>query len=164
MLDADRASYDFTDQSPLLLARAADRFRSFPFVRYRRLDLDRDLLEQGFTPRQFDVVIAAHVLHATQDLRSTLNRLSELLTPGGLLIIAELTRPQRWLDLTFGLTDGWWRFEDHDVRSYPLVSIEKWLVLFRSDCGFSEAVSIPRAADAGRFLSASGALFLAQTS
>ena len=28
---------------------------------------------------------------------------------GGVLLLVEGVRPDRWLDLTLGLTDGWWR-------------------------------------------------------
>ena len=43
------------------------------------------------------------------------------------MIVLEGTRPVRWLDLTFGLTSGWWRFSDSPLRAdYPLLSIDAW--------------------------------------
>ena len=58
------------------------------------LDIERDPAQQGFAGRRFDVVLAANVLHATADLREVLNHVRELLVPGGLLILAEVTRPE----------------------------------------------------------------------
>jgi myxalamid-type polyketide synthase MxaB len=76
------------------------------------------------------------VLHATADLAQSLQHLHELLAPGGQLILLELTAKQRWLDLTFGLTEGWWRFADTQLRpDYPLLSGEQWQALLQ-DQGF----------------------------
>ena len=105
MLPPDRTEYVFTDVSPLFLAKAEDRFREYGFVRYQLLDIERDPQTQGLAGQQFDVIVAANVLHATQDLRETLQHVKQLLAPGGLLVLLEGTGPQRWVDITFGLTD-----------------------------------------------------------
>ena len=55
------------------------------------------------------------------------------------MIVLEGTRPVRWLDLTFGLTDGWWRFSDTQLRpEYPLLSGGNWLNLL-NNVGFPSA-------------------------
>ena len=73
------------------------------------LDIQRTPAKPGVCRwRIFDVVIASNVLHATRDLRQALSPVFRgLLAPGGLLLLMEHA-PQRWLDLTFGLTGGWW--------------------------------------------------------
>lgn len=163
LFDPQRTTYTFSDLSLLFLAKAADKFRAFPFVRYQRLDIQGDTLAQGLARQSFDMVIASHVLHATRDLRSTLRQVRELLAPGGVLVVAELMKPQRWLDLIFGLTEGWWQFADFTVRpSHPLAPLETWLALLGADQGFAEAVSLPAVSDADRFLCGSGALLLAR--
>lgn len=47
-----------------------------------------------------------------------------LLRKGGLLIANELTAKTDFLTLTFGLTDGWWLFDDAKRRipGAPLLS------------------------------------------
>ena len=75
----------------------------------------------------FDVVIAANVLHATRSLRESLTHVRRLMAPGGKLVVLEGTRRVRWLDLTFGMTSGWWRFDDTELRAdHPLLSIDAW--------------------------------------
>jgi NAD(P)-dependent dehydrogenase (short-subunit alcohol dehydrogenase family)/SAM-dependent methyltransferase/acyl carrier protein len=140
--------YVFTDVSPLFVARAQEKFRDFPSVQYRSLDIERSPAEQGLAGTTFDIVVAANVLHATRDLRRTLSHAHRLLAPGGLLVLLEATARQRFADLTVGLTDGWWRFTDTDVRpSYALISRERWLALL-DESGFVDSVALPAAAAA----------------
>jgi len=142
-LPADRTEYLFTDVSELFTRAATDRFSDFPFVRYGMLDIEIDPRSQGYADHQFDVVLAANVLHATKDLSETLRHIQQLLVPGGILVVAETTRRQRWLDLIFGLTDGWWRFTDVALRpDHPLLSPHQWTSLF-AQTGFDSAVALP---------------------
>src|SRR5207249_12320770 len=98
-----------------------------------------------------DLVVAANVRHATADLRRTLRHIERLLAPGGLLMVLELTAHPRWVDISFGLTPGWWRFSDRDLRpSYPLLRQEEWLSLLES-AGFRDPVGLPRMTDGGAF-------------
>ena len=59
----------------------------------------------------------------------TLGHVRQLLAPGGLLAMLEVTAPQRWFDLTVGLTDGWWAFTDTDLRPRlrHAVARRRWL-------------------------------------
>ncbi len=124
--------YTFTDISPVFLAKARVKFSDFPGVTYKLLNIEHTPVEQGFSAAGYDIVLAANVLHATSDLRETVAHARELLRPGGLLMLIEGAWPDRWLDLTFGLTEGWWRFADYDLRpEHPLISVEKWNDLFR---------------------------------
>ena len=127
MLRPDATRYVYTDVSRVFLDRAAEKFGAFPFIEYRTLDLERDPQAQDFAPQQFDLVIAVNVIHATSDLRRTLGRLQTLLAPGGIILFGEATVARRWLDLTFGLTDGWWKFEDRDLRGdHALIGRAGW--------------------------------------
>jgi acyl transferase domain-containing protein/acyl carrier protein len=142
-LPADGISYTFTDVGSTFVARARSRFGSYPFMRFETLDLERDSDAQGFQGQQFDVVIASNVIHATSDLRRTLGRVRRLLAPGGLLVMLEVTAPQRWFDLTVGVTDGWWAFSDVDLRvDYPTLPREGWLRLL-GECGFDASTALP---------------------
>jgi acyl transferase domain-containing protein/protein-L-isoaspartate O-methyltransferase/acyl carrier protein len=143
----ERSEYFFTDVSQMFLSKAKQKFQRYPFMRYQLLDIEVDPAKQGFPPQQFDVVLAANVLHATSDLHQSLKNIQRLLTPGGLMVLMEGTGPQRWVDITFGLTKGWWRFSDTKRRvSHPLLPHRQWLDLIE-EVGFTEGVAIPRQAD-----------------
>ena len=57
-----------------------------------------------------------NVLHAVSDVRAALRNLHGLLAPGGSLIFMDTATPQLWTETVFGLTSGWWRFTDRDLR------------------------------------------------
>ena len=136
------AEYWHTDITPAFLERAQRRLCGLDFIRYGVLDIERDPAQQGFAAATFDLVIAANVLHATSDLRSTIANTTRLLRPGGLLLLIEGTRPERWVDVSFGMTEGWWKFADADLRShYPLLPAETWLRLL-TEAGLEDATAL----------------------
>jgi acyl transferase domain-containing protein/NADPH:quinone reductase-like Zn-dependent oxidoreductase/nucleoside-diphosphate-sugar epimerase/acyl carrier protein len=141
-LDPDRvASYTFTDVSSFFVGRAKSKFGHHPFMRFETLDIERSPESQGLDIGCHDIVIAANVLHATADLRTTLRHARQMVAPGGILVMLEVTHPELWIDLTFGMTDGWWRFTDRELREdYPLLPDARWCEVLR-EVGF-EAVSV----------------------
>jgi len=147
-LPAEFTDYVFTDVSPIFTSHAEGRFRrDFPFVRYQLLDIERESAPEKADRERFDIVLAANVLHATSDLRQTLRNVRGLLAPAGLLVVLEVVRPQRWVDFVFGLTEGWWKFTDSDLRpSHPLLPVRRWGALL-DEAGFVESASIPTLED-----------------
>ena len=135
--------YVFSDLSRLFLEGAREKFSEFSFLRFALLDVEQPPEAQGFASQQFDLIIAANVLHATRNLRQTLAHVRSLLVPGGLLALLEGYRPARWIDLVFGQTEGWWRFADADLRpSHPLLPLETWKRIL-DEAGLSGVTAIP---------------------
>ncbi len=124
-----KVAYDYTDVSLGFTQLGRSRFAAdYPFVRFRTLDIERDPLEQGFEQQAYDVVIASNVLHATRDIGDTLARVATLTRSGGLVLVNEVTALQDFASLTFGLTEGWWAFEDGErrLRHAPLLDVAGW--------------------------------------
>ena len=140
-LPAGRFDYTYTDISAGFFAEAERRFSdSDAPIEYRVLDIEVDPAAQGFKPHEYDLVIAANVLHATRYLPETLSHCRNLLAPSGLLVALENHRGEAWLDLAFGQLDGWWRFADTYRTHHALVGPEVWTRALL-DAGF-EAVEI----------------------
>ncbi|MEM6451325.1 MAG: SDR family NAD(P)-dependent oxidoreductase [Cyanobacteria bacterium P01_D01_bin.105] len=121
LVSKTEAEYTFTDISPLFLAKAKERFADYPNLSYQPLDIEQPIESQGFHKGSYDLVIAANVLHATADIEQVLARVRSLLVPGGQLVLLEGTQPLIWLDLIFGMTEGWWK-----RPGYPLLSVSQW--------------------------------------
>ena len=82
----------------------------------------------------FDLVVAANVLHATPDVRRSLRHAKSLLRPGGLLLLNEIARAHLFTHLTFGLLEGWWLYEDAELRlpGCPALAAEGWRQIGRA--------------------------------
>lgn len=64
----------------------------------------------------------------------------ELLVDGGMLVLYEVIVKIIWVDLVFGLLEGWWKFSDYELwLDYFLLSREKWYYVLR-EIGFIEVV------------------------
>ncbi|MBX7168179.1 MAG: SDR family NAD(P)-dependent oxidoreductase, partial [Pirellulales bacterium] len=119
--------YTFTDISPTLVHRAELALAGQAGIEFRRFDVERNPIDQGFDAAAFDVIVAADVLHATRDVVRSLQYAARLLRPGGLLVLLEATRALRLGELTFGLTEGWWQFTDDQHRDIgPLLTAASW--------------------------------------
>ncbi len=138
LLPADRTEYYYTDISRYFFSVGRKNFRDYPFVQYAILDIEKDVESQGFKAHSFDLVIAASVLHATDDLAKSVGNLRSLLAPGGIAALIELTQMHRVFELTMGLQQGFDRFTDTDLRpEHSLLSRKAWSQLL-SKQGFDD--------------------------
>jgi acyl transferase domain-containing protein/2-polyprenyl-3-methyl-5-hydroxy-6-metoxy-1,4-benzoquinol methylase len=140
-LDRDRIEYVATDLSSGFTRKLEQRFKQYPLLSTKVLDIEQDPELQGFEPHAYDIVVAASALHATAELGVALKWCRKLLRPQGLLLLSEPVHGRYWLDLVFGTLEGWWRFKDHDVRAnYPLISSARWESLL-GDAGLPRVAS-----------------------
>ena len=130
-------TYDFTDISPSFFAKAKEKFNAYSRMNYRVLDIEGDVSAQGYQDGSYHMVIAANVLHATKDLRTTLRNVRRLLKPNGKLILMEITEPQKTrMGFVFGLLPGWWLSAEGYRQQSPCISKKEWAQVLK-DTGFS---------------------------
>lgn len=132
----EQLSYHFTDVAPLFVERArtslGERCTS------QVLDLDAET----WTPEPgFDAVVALNVLHLAKDEERVLSRLRSLMSPGGMLILGEVSPPGEGpfplMELTFGLLPSF-----RAKGGSPLESPARWQALLTS-AGFTDLRSLP---------------------
>ena len=110
-------TYCYTDLSKAFLFHAEKNYApDNPYIQYQLLDIEKPIEDQGIEVGTYDLVIAANVLHATKDIRYTIQNAKTTLHQNGYLLINELSTPALFNHLTFGLLDGWWLFKDADLR------------------------------------------------
>ena len=128
------ASYDFTDVSSGFFEAAKEKFKDWEdLMRFRKLNIEQDPVEQGFEEGTYDVVIACQVLHATKSMDGTMANVRRLLKPGGKLFIMETTKDQLDVQFVFGFFQGWWLSEEEERKFSPSLSVPMWdRVLHRS--------------------------------
>lgn len=140
------SKYDYTDLSPGFFSNAREKFSHLENMDFRVCDISRDPIGQKFEAASYDLVVASHVLHATDNLVETLQNIRKLLKPGGKLLLFETTRPNAIpVGFAFGLLKGWWSPLDHEPRAphSPCITVSQWDALLRQT-GFSGAdIDIP---------------------
>ncbi|THV55759.1 hypothetical protein BGAL_0004g00460 [Botrytis galanthina] len=122
--------YDYTDISPAFFGQARVKFHEYiDQMEFRVCDISKDPASQSFETESYDLVIASHVLHATNDLDQTLRNIRKLLKPSGTLLLFETTRPEvLHIGFAFGLLKGWWSPLSLESRSQysPCLTTEQW--------------------------------------
>ncbi|MBV8276580.1 MAG: SDR family NAD(P)-dependent oxidoreductase, partial [Verrucomicrobia bacterium] len=143
LIEHELHSYTFTDVSAAFFGPARQKLANFTNVEYKVFDLEKPAADQGFQPNGFDFIIGTNVIHAANDIRSALKQLHALLAPGGNLAFMDVANPQLWTEAVFGLTTGWWRFTDRDLRPvHPLLQRAQWEAVLR-EAGFEEIATLP---------------------
>ncbi|KAI5776257.1 hypothetical protein EDC01DRAFT_715178 [Geopyxis carbonaria] len=131
VLDGDKefrkySKYTFTDITTAFFESAEEQFRSFQDVEYRRLDISQNPIAQGFQDEEYDLIVAANVLHATPKLQETLQNTRRLLKKGGRLLLLEGTTDRLLPNLFGGLLNGWWLGYDEGRKYSAFLCHESW--------------------------------------
>ena len=102
--------YDFTDIATSFFEPAKKLLKQWSDVMsFKKLDIEKEPMAQGFEAGSYDLVIAVNVLHATYSMENTLSNVRKLLKPGGKLALIEITALVPYVNLVFGTLPGWWK-------------------------------------------------------
>jgi len=143
LLERELHTYVFSDVSASFFPAARQKLASFPEVEFKIFDLEKPGTAQEFDTGTFDLILGTNVIHAVSDVSDSLRNLHDLLAPGGSLVFVDVGSPHLWLNAVFGLTSGWWRFTDRDLRpNHPLLTRTQWEKVLR-DVGYSDVLSLP---------------------
>jgi len=143
--------YVFTEIVPTFLRRAerslSARFREVPFE-FRRLDMDRDFVEQGIEPGSADVVYAVNTVHIAKDLGVTLGRIRDTLRPGGVAVFSECVRPFEgqpiYVEFVFNFLENFTGVatDPHTRPTHGFLTPESWRRALRA-AGFRDPQILP---------------------
>ncbi|KAK3687394.1 KR domain-containing protein [Podospora appendiculata] len=120
------AQYMFTDISAGFFSQARERFSYAPNMDYKVFDISQDPFEQGFAPASYDLILAPNVVHATENLNTTLRNLQVLLKPHGHLVLSEVCALARVPGYVFGHFSGWWLGEADNRKWEPYIQVDRW--------------------------------------
>lgn len=114
--------YTVTDISSSLVATARKRFKEYPFMQFKVLDIEKPPPTEMLHSQH--MILATNCVHATHNLVNSTTNIHNLLRSDGFLMMLEMTEPLPWVDLIFGLVEGWWLFDDG--RRHALASPSIW--------------------------------------
>ncbi|MFE7286222.1 SDR family NAD(P)-dependent oxidoreductase, partial [Streptomyces noursei] len=135
---AEHVTFTYTDITSAFVRHGRKKFAAdHPFAEFTVFDVDADPVAQGIAPDSYDVVLGTNVFHVTPSIEHTMLGVKRLLRAGGVVLANEGTGFADFLPLIFGLTSGWWRYRDTDLRipGSPLLTVAKWRDVL-AVCGF----------------------------
>ncbi|KAI1460402.1 fatty acid synthase S-acetyltransferase [Annulohypoxylon moriforme] len=103
-----------------------DQQKPFPNMEYATLNISKDLEEQEFEGRQYDLIIASNAIHITKNVRESLKNIKKLLRPDGRLLLQELCPSSKWINYIFGSSPNWWYGSDDGRPNEPYFDVKKW--------------------------------------
>ena len=132
------SEYTYSDSSAASLDDARQRFAEHQHrMDFMCLDVNRDLITQGLHLASYDVILAASALRGAKDISAVLQNLRRLLTPGGQLVLHEITAPDRFeIGLGFGVTADWWCGQQDELYWDRTMTPSQWDAALK-DNGFS---------------------------
>ena len=109
--------------------------KKYPFAKFKVLDIEKDVLKQGFDLKGYDISFETNCIHAVSDLKRTTVEIKKLMSDDGLFILNEISQLQDFWTLVAGLIDGWWLFTDEDkrIKHSPLLGYEGWTRVFAAE-------------------------------
>ncbi|KAK8077077.1 hypothetical protein PG996_003247 [Apiospora saccharicola] len=93
----------------------------YPFMKFAVHDIEKPPADEH---RGQHIVLASNAVHATHSLVESARHIRQALRPDGFLMLLEMTEVVPFVDLVFGLLEGWWLFDDG--RAHAVVPAEHW--------------------------------------
>jgi polyketide synthase PksN len=128
--------YCYTDISRAFLIHAEKEYGPWnPYLTFQIFNVESPLAGQDMEPGKFDLAIATNVLHATKSIRETIRNVKATLRSNGLILLNEMSTNSMLIHLTFGLLEGWWRYEDPELRipGCPSIYPETWQAILENE-------------------------------
>ncbi|KAJ5519536.1 polyketide synthase [Penicillium expansum] len=115
--------YTFTDLAPSLVAGARKTFKQYAsMMKFRAHNIEQEPADDLINTQH--IVVASNAVHATHSLVGSATKLRKVLQPNGILMMLEMIEPLYWIDMIFGLFEGWWLFADG--RHHALTPPARW--------------------------------------
>lgn len=114
--------YTFTDLASSFVAAARKKFKAYPFIKFRAHDIEKPPANDLAGTQH--IIIASNAVHATHSLTESTNNIRKFLRADGFLMMLEMTETVYWIDMIFGLLEGWWLFDDG--RRHAISHQERW--------------------------------------
>lgn len=109
--------YRYTDLSQAFLIHAREKYgKDHPYLQYAIVDISNPTPSHRIREGGYDLAIAANVLHATRDIGISLRNAKATLKTNGVVLLNEISSKSLLTHLTFGLLEGWWLYEDRQLR------------------------------------------------
>lgn len=141
--------YCFSDIAKSFVDQAQRRLTK-PEYHFATFDCSQDFSHSSPELSAFDIIVGFNVVHATADIAQTLRHLSAALNPSGQMLFVENIKQEIWIDMLYGLVDGWWSFDDEYRTTSPLLNLSQWNDLLAKEA-YSHFEVLPNSPDQDQY-------------
>ncbi|EFA75922.1 putative polyketide synthase [Heterostelium album PN500] len=133
--------YTFSDVSSFFVNPMKDKYtKQFKFksnlkMKFKVIDLDQDLVDQGLLKSSYDMIIMSLVIHVCPNIRSPISNCHQILSPNGILLFAEPAYKNIFPEMLFGGFKQYWSYND-DIRDHCALKPNQWVELLSEDDQF----------------------------
>ena len=103
-----------------------DQTKIFEGIENVTLNVSKDLEDQQFADREYDLVIAKNALSVNKTLRTSLMNVKSLLHPDGRFLLQETRTNSAWVKYIFGINPTFWNVDLAREQSQPYLRAEEW--------------------------------------
>ena len=105
-----------------MVAAARKKFKQYLFMKFLANDIEKPVPAELIGTQHF--VIASNAVHATHYLVESGTNIRNALRPDGFLMMLEMTEIVPFIDIIFGLLEGWWLFDDG--QKHAIAYQDRW--------------------------------------
>ncbi len=144
-LEGKDFTYYVTDIDSHFIPLAQGKFNGVPNMRFSVLNIDKDVVEQGFEENYFDIVIAVGVLENAKDICYSLKQIRRLVRPGGYFLSTEPVREEAWILVSKGflMTEP----QDDLHKDKAFIDSKQWQELLDETDSATSSLVLPKEND-----------------
>ena len=123
--------YLFTDISQFFLSNAKEEYKKYPWMKFKKIDLDDNLVAQGLKKESVDIIVAAGVLNNVNDIDKVIGELKDLLRHNGEMLITEATGEAATMLVSqaFMMDEA---ADDRKNTESTFMTLEQWIDVFKN--------------------------------
>lgn len=126
--------YCYADSSHFFLNQAKEKRNQEEKIDFKLFSLEKSVQEQDVSLHAYDCIFALHSLHRVKDARNAVKQVTDLLAPGGILCMEELTAKTYLQELTASfLENGFDNItDDRKQTKEAVLSADRWKTYFEA--------------------------------
>ncbi len=144
VLPENAFEYVAADKDEARVAYMRSNWEGHSGVNFTQLDIEKMPPELFADLGSFDLVLASHALHQTNDLDQALSNCRRLLRPGGMLVVSEF-QPLPVLCCTLGLDPSFWDYSLASDQAAPRLQSDAWWAEALENALFEQVQTIQEA-------------------
>ncbi|TVY41639.1 Highly reducing polyketide synthase [Lachnellula subtilissima] len=120
------SQYVFANAASGIVNTAKEHLKGVSNMEFATWDMSHSAADHELEGRQFDLIIATSIIHASPIIQDSLRNIHRLLAPDGKLLVQEPKSGLQWTKFVLGILPGWWSQDQDGRMEEPFTSMKRW--------------------------------------